>query len=221
VDFGKTPSIILYLCYNLSDISGLGENKSVTVSRCHNIKDFSSLKDVQKVTIEWCNGFTNGEEVENVRYLTIDYCQDFTDPSALGRVYHLKLSTWVESFEGLGNVPIFECHFDIFDGKDSSDADYLPHLGGERNKITIFPLWVFPTFHDDFPSLDGYDVCYDFYDDPDDIAVVYCPCSENDRNDREEEDVAVEDSDPTNIESLMRTGKQKVTLIRKTINEET
>jgi hypothetical protein len=148
--FRKTPSIILYFCRNPSDISGLGENKSVTISRCHKIEDFSSLKDVRKVTIEWCNGFLHAEEVKHVHCLTIDYCTSFCDASALGRVYHLKLSTWVGNFKELGSVPIFECLFDIIRSNDRSVADeeerseYLPHLGGERNKFTIFPFCVSP-----------------------------------------------------------------------------
>jgi hypothetical protein len=70
--------------------------------------------------------------------------------SALGRVYHLKLSTWVGNFKELGSVPIFECLFDIIRSNDRSVADeeerseYLPHLGGERNKFTIFPFCVSP-----------------------------------------------------------------------------
>jgi hypothetical protein len=166
----RIPIVVIFRCNDLTNISDLGLNRSVTISCCPQIKYFSSLRNVVKVVIECCVGFTNGHDVENVQDLTIDSCPSFYDASMLGKVQHLKLWTWVESFEGLSNVAILECLFQI---EPSDGSYYFPYLGGQHNKKMVFPVEIYHLYEEQFPSiLEDYNCFYDCYDDNDDATVA-------------------------------------------------
>jgi hypothetical protein len=125
------PVIILDRCYNLEDISDLGDNKSVTIRYCQRISNFSSLKNVWKVLIESCNGFSDGKDVENVRHLTLYNYNRFTDLGHLNNVQHLVLfGSFGEVVEGIWSIPVLEVT-ELFAMK------YFPSAEQNNEKIRI------------------------------------------------------------------------------------
>jgi len=105
----RIPVVTIAKCYNLEDISELGENKSVRIYLCSKIKSFRSLKNVPQVEIESCDSFRDGYDVENVRHLIIRECNNFQqDASMLSKVHHLELYPWNGSVKGLLKIPILE-----------------------------------------------------------------------------------------------------------------
>jgi hypothetical protein len=121
--------VIIASCVNLKDISSLSENKSVTLNWCPGVTSFASLKNVSVVNIKDCQGFTNGFDVENVKHLTIGGCFTFNDASMLGKLQSLSLSTKIDSFQGLGNIPDLKLEY----GMQMTRND-LKYLGGEGNE---------------------------------------------------------------------------------------
>jgi hypothetical protein len=152
--------VIIASCLNLKDISSLSQNKSVTLSWCANITSFSSLKNVPIVTIKDCRGFTNGFDVENVKHLTLGGCFMFKDPSMLGRLQSLVLSTKLDSFQGLGNIPDLklECGMPI-------TRNDLKYLGGEGNERISYYERSCPWFESEFPSMGYYDIIHNMRKD--------------------------------------------------------
>jgi hypothetical protein len=105
----RIPVVIIVKCYNLEDISDLGENKSVRLYLCNKVKSFRSLKNVPKVEIEACDSFRDGHDVGNVRHLIIRECNNFQeDVSMLTKVQHLELYPWNGTVKGLFKIPVLE-----------------------------------------------------------------------------------------------------------------
>jgi hypothetical protein len=150
--------LCLYLKYcSLDDLSCLnGVAKSVTLISCKYLRNFSALRNVPRVHIESCEGFRDGREVENVHRLTLVNCTNFRVAHMLGKVHHLQLFTQIDSFLGLGSVPIVE-----FDCKDPPTD--IPSLGMNNRKI-VFSSSLFNGFRD-LQKFNNLFLCYDMTDD--------------------------------------------------------
>lgn len=53
-DLGSIPSLYIWYCYNLHDISALGRNRYVGLEHCLAIQDISALATVPIVDIHYC-----------------------------------------------------------------------------------------------------------------------------------------------------------------------
>jgi hypothetical protein len=165
--FRRIPVVRVDNCEQLTDISGLGENKSVAILSCPNLKDFSVLRFLPKVSLFQCN-ITNAEDLDHVHHLSLGACNKLEDINCLSvGVKHLVLSSWrIEKYENLCRIPIVEFGTSpwaimkaIARGKQ---INYFEALGSDHVKI-VFPRKTFEYFNENFPLMAEYDKISEFH----------------------------------------------------------
>jgi hypothetical protein len=71
----SVPSLHLLLCFDLKDISEIGNNQQVIIDNCCRISDVSSLRNVKDVRIHDCYAVKNYSSLINVQRLEIYFWQ--------------------------------------------------------------------------------------------------------------------------------------------------
>ena len=93
-------------CFNITDVSALGNVHTLDLTCCRNITDVSSLGNVHTLNLSYSDNITNVSSLGNVHTLDLSYCSKITDVSALGNVHTLNLSDCdnITDVSALGNV---------------------------------------------------------------------------------------------------------------------
>ena len=104
-DGNKQLSIDLFgCCYNITDVSCLGNVHTLDLSGGRKITDFSCLGNVYDLNLSNCDNITDEcvKHLCNVHTLNLSCCDNITDVSCLGNVYDLDL-------EGCDNITDVSC----------------------------------------------------------------------------------------------------------------
>ena len=105
---GNVHTLDLTNCENITDVSALGNIHTLYLTGC-NITDVSMLGNVHKLILRCCENITNVSALGNVYYLDLSYCYDILDVSKLGNVNTLNLSGCnITDVNALGNVHLIK-----------------------------------------------------------------------------------------------------------------
>jgi hypothetical protein len=156
-NFRNITVVAIRYCPNLTDISGLGENKSVTIRHCNRLTNFSSLRSIPRVSLLDCK-ISNAEDISHVHHLSLFRCFELKDISGFtNNVHRLEIGECenVGNHGTLGRIPILEFIGSV--GTAELCLKYFAALGADHEKI-VFPRNAFPKYQTDFPFIGNYHI---------------------------------------------------------------